>query len=165
MDKLKVQADIAVGSRGNPTVTNTLRNMAEVTTCSVAHTENPRCCLGRHDGVTNADQTHAFLMVQMSAQCLCHTWCILLRPKGHRPLCIILLLLTALQAVNFSIRICAGCTVFKCMALPWYRLFCSACSRRQFQSCSDCMFCILQTTANTFVCKLSSKLYRLRAIT
>ncbi len=30
MDKLKVQANIAVGSRGNPTVTNTLRNMAEV---------------------------------------------------------------------------------------------------------------------------------------
>ncbi|KAL0051690.1 hypothetical protein WJX82_000289 [Trebouxia sp. C0006] len=29
MDKLTVQADIAVGSRGNPTVTNTLRNMAE----------------------------------------------------------------------------------------------------------------------------------------
>lgn len=30
MEKLTVQADIAVGSRGNPTVTNTLRNMAEV---------------------------------------------------------------------------------------------------------------------------------------
>ncbi len=38
MDKLKVEADIAVGSRGNPTVTNTLRNMAEVMTCIVAHT-------------------------------------------------------------------------------------------------------------------------------
>ena len=30
MDKLKVEANIAVGSRGNPTVTNTLLNMAEV---------------------------------------------------------------------------------------------------------------------------------------
>ncbi len=38
MDKLTVQADIAVGSRGNPTVTNTLRNMAEVITCTIPHT-------------------------------------------------------------------------------------------------------------------------------
>lgn len=30
MDKLKVEADIAVGSRGNPSVTNTMRNLAEV---------------------------------------------------------------------------------------------------------------------------------------
>ena len=30
MDKLKVDAQVAVGSRGNPTVTNTVRNMAEV---------------------------------------------------------------------------------------------------------------------------------------
>ena len=30
MDNLKIEADIAVGSRGNPTVTNTFRNMAEV---------------------------------------------------------------------------------------------------------------------------------------
>lgn len=30
VENLKVAADIAVGSRGNPTVTNTLRNMAEV---------------------------------------------------------------------------------------------------------------------------------------
>ncbi|DBA84895.1 TPA: transcription factor [Trebouxia sp. C0004] len=29
MDNLKIEADIAVGSRGNPTVTNTFRNMAE----------------------------------------------------------------------------------------------------------------------------------------
>ncbi len=30
MDNLKIEADIAVGSRGNPSVTNTFRNMAEV---------------------------------------------------------------------------------------------------------------------------------------
>jgi len=30
MDNLKIEADIAVGSRGNPTVTNTFRNIAEV---------------------------------------------------------------------------------------------------------------------------------------
>ena len=30
MDQLKLDANIAVGSRGNPTVTNTLLNMAEV---------------------------------------------------------------------------------------------------------------------------------------
>ncbi len=30
MDNLKIEADIAVGSRGNPTVTNAFRNMAEV---------------------------------------------------------------------------------------------------------------------------------------
>lgn len=30
MNQLKVEANIAVGSRGNPTVTNTLLNMADV---------------------------------------------------------------------------------------------------------------------------------------
>lgn len=30
MENLKVEADIAVGSRGNPTVTNTMLNMVEV---------------------------------------------------------------------------------------------------------------------------------------
>ena len=38
MENLKVEADIAVGKRGNPTVTNTLLNMAEVrspVTCDV----------------------------------------------------------------------------------------------------------------------------------
>lgn len=30
IQNLKVEADIAVGSRGNPTVANTLRNVAEV---------------------------------------------------------------------------------------------------------------------------------------
>lgn len=37
MEKLTVQADIAVGSRGNPTVTNTLRNMAEVKDYGLLH--------------------------------------------------------------------------------------------------------------------------------
>lgn len=30
VENLKVEADIAVGARGNPTVTNTLRDLAEV---------------------------------------------------------------------------------------------------------------------------------------
>ena len=30
VENLKVEADTAVGSRGNPTVANTLRNVAEV---------------------------------------------------------------------------------------------------------------------------------------
>ena len=30
VDNLKIEADVAVGSRGNPSVTNTIRNMAEV---------------------------------------------------------------------------------------------------------------------------------------
>lgn len=29
LDNLKIEADIAVGSRGNPTVTNAFRNLAE----------------------------------------------------------------------------------------------------------------------------------------
>lgn len=35
VENLKVEADIAVGSRGNPTVTNTLRDLAEVGLASV----------------------------------------------------------------------------------------------------------------------------------
>ena len=30
VDNLKIEADVAVGARGNPSVTNTFRNMAEV---------------------------------------------------------------------------------------------------------------------------------------
>lgn len=34
-DNLKIEADIAVGARGNPTVTNSFRNLAEVRACAV----------------------------------------------------------------------------------------------------------------------------------
>lgn len=36
VDNLKIEADVAVGSRGNPSVTNTIRNMAEVKPVSCA---------------------------------------------------------------------------------------------------------------------------------
>ncbi len=117
MDKLTVQADIAVGSRGNPTVTNTLRNMAEVTTCTVVHTG---CYLLLPASLPQIMIRHLQscyrVLVKVSFQCLCHTWCISLCPKGNRLVCIILLPLTALQAASFSISICAGCKVFRCMA-------------------------------------------------
>lgn len=35
MDKVKVEANIAVGSRGNPTVTNAFLNLAEVCTSTL----------------------------------------------------------------------------------------------------------------------------------
>lgn len=46
MDNLKIEADIAVGSRGNPTVTNAFRNMAEVCTVDWHHTNGtlPMTC-------------------------------------------------------------------------------------------------------------------------
>ena len=49
VENLKVEADIAVGSRGNPTVTNTLRNMAEVIKCHL-HLKH----VAKHFAVVNA---------------------------------------------------------------------------------------------------------------
>ena len=57
MDNLKIEADIAVGSRGNPSVTNTFRNLAEVSLPEkhitkldrgVSHHLNVRCAAGNH---------------------------------------------------------------------------------------------------------------------
>ena len=42
VQNLKVEADIAVGSRGNPTVANTLRNVAEVGSTSGVLLYNPQ---------------------------------------------------------------------------------------------------------------------------
>ena len=56
------------------------------------------------------------VLVKVCVQCLCNTWFSLLRPEGSRLVCIIWLPVTALQAASFSISICAGCKMIKCMA-------------------------------------------------
>ena len=143
MDKLTVQADIAVGSRGNPTVTNTLRNMAEVMTCSVVYT---RCYLLLPASLSQIMIKHLQscyqVLVKVCVQCLCHTWCISLCPKGNRLVCIILLPLTALQAASCSIS--AGCKMLSAWYLPWYHILYSMCLKRQPISILTCMSCTLQ---------------------
>ena len=42
VENLKVEADIAVGSRGNPTVANTVRNIAEVNFTTGVPLHNPQ---------------------------------------------------------------------------------------------------------------------------